>query len=346
VWEGRWQYVCCWSGWAIAPHSVIMFDFNDFINDGLCGEAYGAFLLDGHMAIAYCSAIIRAGLEEGVYTSDSLPPSPGPPPPQAGQIAFVRNGRIYRVNTDGGGLVQLTAGSNDGDPAWSPDGNRIAFTRISGDTTGIFVMDADGSNITRRTTSGSQPTWSPDGEWIAFVCVRAVQEPGLCKTRADGGSPAPDSIYHAAGQLQDPAWSPDGTRIAFMSDWAMYDIWFDIWTIAPDGSNRVALTTHTPEAPTPYEHYQPAWSPDGQRVAFVNCYWAFVTCSSSAVSVMSAGGSGVVHLVATSGFANPTWSPDGQVIAFASPTGIEWVSVDGNQRGGIIADGHSPAWRP
>ena len=61
---------------------------------------------------------------------------------------------------------------------------------------------------------------------------------------------------------------------------------------------------------------------------------------------MSASGSGVVHLVATSGFASPTWSPDGQVIAYASSTGIEWVSGDGNQRGRIIADGHSPAWRP
>jgi Tol biopolymer transport system component len=53
-----------------------------------------------------------------------------------------------------------------------------------------------------------------------------------------------------------------------------------------------------------------------------------------------------MRLAAASGFASPTWSPDGQVIAFASSNAIEWVSADGSQRGRIIADGHSPAWRP
>lgn len=346
VLAGRWKYACCWGGWAIEPHSVIIFDFSDFIDDGVCGEAYGAFLLDGHMAIAYCSALIQAGLEEGVYTSDPLPLNPGPPPPQAGQIVFVRNGAIFRVNTDGSDLQQLTTGPNDWDPAWSPDGNRIAFTRSSGDTTGIFIMDADGSNVVRRTMSGIQPTWSPDGAWIGFICRHGAQEPGLCKVRADGGSPTPDSMYLTSGQMRDPAWSPDWGRIAYISDWAMYDFWFDIWVIAPDGSNRTALTTHTPAHPTPYEHHQPAWSPNGQRIAFVNCYWAWATCSSSAVSVMSADGSDVVHLVAAGGLASPTWSPDGQLIAFASSNVIQWIRADGIQRGTIIADGHSPAWRP
>jgi PKD repeat protein len=345
VFPGRWEYACCWSGWAIEPHLIIVLDFADFMNDGVCGEAYGAFLLDGHLGIAYCSAAIRAGLEEGVYTTDPPTPSPGPPPPQAGQIAFVRNGQIHSANTDGSGVVQLTTGPADRDPAWSADGNRIAFTRaFSWDTTAIFVMDADGSNLVRL-TDGAQPTWSPDGEWIAFACWRP-NAPWLCKVRTDGTSTAPDTIYRDVNRLQEPAWSPDGTRIAYISDWARYDFWFDIWVIAPDGSSRTALTTHTPAAPTPYEHYQPAWSPDGRRIAFVKCYWAYFYCSASAISVINADGSGVVSLVAAGGFAHPAWSPDGQVIAFASSNRIEWVSADGTRRGWIIADGHSPAWRP
>jgi Tol biopolymer transport system component len=64
------------------------------------------------------------------------------------------------------------------------------------------------------------------------------------------------------------------------------------------------------------------------------------------IGVMNADGSGPTRLLATSGYAHPTWSLDGQVIAFGSPSGIEWVSADGSARGLIVANGHSPAWRP
>ena len=346
IYTGRWESAGSWGGWAIEPGTALILHFDAFESNESCGEGYGTFLLDGHMGVAYCWALIRAGLEEGVYTSSPVPSTPGPPPPQSGQIAFVRDGRIHLANSDGSGLVQLSTGPGDGDPAWSPDGSRIAFTRSSGGTSGVFIVNADGGNVVQRAASGGDPTWSPDGQWIAFACSDASSQQGICKVRAADDGTTPDTIVQTVGQVSGPAWSPDGTRIAYSSDWAMFDFWFDIWVVAPDGSSRTALITHTPEAPNPYEHYQPAWSPDGGRIAFVSCAWAFYFCSSSAVSVMSADGSGVVRLVAASGFAGPTWSPDGQVIAFASSNAIEWVSADGSQRGRIIDDGHSPAWRP
>ena len=345
TYTGRWTFACCWLGWAIEPGSIMLLDFDAFVDQSFCGgEGFGSFLFDGHLAISYCGIMIQAGLEEGVYSSDSLPSTPGPPPPQAGQIAFVRDGAIYLANTDGGGLLQLTSGPGDFDPSWSPDGRRIAFTRRTGGTAGVFIMDADGGNVVERVPLGSDPTWSADGAWIAFACVVSGQA-AICKVRADDQS-APVPVYQTIGQTGYPAWSPDGTRIALMSDAGFYDIWFDIWVVAPDGSQLSALTTHTPESPNPFEHYQPVWSPNGQRIAFVSCPWAFVSCSSSAVSVMSADGSDAVRLAAAGSFASPTWSPDGQVIAFSSSNAIEWVSVDGSQRGRIIDNGLSPAWRP
>lgn len=345
---GRWAPACCWGGWAIEPGSVIIFTFDGISasQGGVSepGVAYGAFLLDSHLGIAYNWVMIRNGFEEGVYSTDPRPGTPGPPPPQAGQIAFVRNGRIHVANTDGGGVVPVSAGPNDSAPAWSPDGTRIAFSRNSGDTTGIFIMDVDGGNVVQPTTSGDDPTWSPDGAWIAFTCRNV--ESDICVVRADGASTPPINVTQRGGVVAYAAWSPDGTRIAYTSDWAMFDLWFDIWVVSPDGSQQTALTTHTPADPNPYEHYQPAWSPNGRRIAFVLCYWAFTRCSSSAVSLINADGSGVVRLAAASGFASPTWSPDGQVIAYASSNAIEWVSADGNQRGRILDNGHSPAWRP
>jgi hypothetical protein len=77
------------------------------------------------------------------------------------QLAFVRDGQIWLVNSDGSAPVQLTAGPGDADPAWSPDGRRIAFARQGA----IHIMSADGSDVVRLTDrpAARQPTWSADG---------------------------------------------------------------------------------------------------------------------------------------------------------------------------------------
>ena len=69
-------------------------------------------------------------------------------------------------------LSDGTAG--DSDPAWSPDGNRIAFKSDRGGNTDIYVMHADGTDITRLTntaTGAREPAWSPDGSRIAFTSL-------------------------------------------------------------------------------------------------------------------------------------------------------------------------------
>jgi Tol biopolymer transport system component len=99
---------------------------------------------------------------------------------------------------------------------------------------------------------------------------------------------------------------------------------FDIWVMSLDGSQSTELRNHTASSPNASEQYQPARSPDGRRIALVECPWAFNLCSSGAVTVMNADGSGLVPVAVASEFAHPTWSPDGQ----------------------LIANGTTPAWRP
>ena len=74
------------------------------------------------------------------------------------QIAF-HNGGIYVMSADGGDPKRLT---DDPDvfPAWSPDGQQIAFMRSTQGPADIYVMDADGTNQ-RRLTGGDGPAWSP-----------------------------------------------------------------------------------------------------------------------------------------------------------------------------------------
>jgi TolB protein len=107
--------------------------------------------------------------------------------PDGSQIAFVSrrdgNDEIYVMKADGTGVTRLTSTSKDavGDapaadnaPSWSPDGHKIVFQRILGNTNGneeIYVMNADGSGQTRLTYYpgvDQDPDWSPNGRWIAF----------------------------------------------------------------------------------------------------------------------------------------------------------------------------------
>jgi len=98
-----------------------------------------------------------------------------------GQLGGPRkaNSDIYVMNADGSGIRRLThKRTYDGEPAWSPDGRKIAFQskrRVGGSSGEIYVMNADGSgkrNLTRNPAQDGSPSWSPDGRRIAFVSNR------------------------------------------------------------------------------------------------------------------------------------------------------------------------------
>jgi hypothetical protein len=274
--------------------------------------------------------------------ADTLYVAPEGPPPVAGQIAFSRDGKIYLANTDGTGLVQLTAGPADFYPSWSPDGSRIAFYR-DGNDGGIYVMGADGGSQVQLASAGQSPTWSPDGQWIAFAC-QVGGAGGICKVPADGDAATPVVVLASTGYVAFPAWSPDGSLIAFTSDYMMYDFVYDTWTMTLDGAEPLLLPRSRELWPS-CDEVQAAWSADGQRMA-VSTMCPFDGADPSSIAVRNRDGSGLTAITMASWYARPTWSPDGQIIAFASFNSIEWVTADGSQRGRIIENGTSPAWRP
>jgi Tol biopolymer transport system component len=133
-----------------------------------------------------------------------------------GKIAFSLYPHIDTMNPDGTGVTAVTQDASvwDREPAWSPDGTKIAFTRRTFGSCfcdRIYTIDADGSNPTERTDGGSDltPAWSPDGTKIAFARYEAGY-PYIWVMNADGSNPT-----HLAARGLDPAWSPDGTKIAF-----------------------------------------------------------------------------------------------------------------------------------
>jgi Tol biopolymer transport system component len=200
--------------------------------------------------------------------------------PDGTKIAFARdNGtgfnEIYVMNADGSRQTRLTESvandtsfshSGDFEPTWSPDGTKIAFTSyrdatIASPNTEIYVMNADGSGITRLTDefeSDLQPSWSPDGTKIAFTSYR--DNPGgqiseIYVMNADDGSDV-TRLTHSDRFGLDPNWSPDGTKIAFTRGG-------DIYFMNADGSEPTRLTRDNEQG-----EERPSWSPDGTKIAF------------------------------------------------------------------------------
>lgn len=273
------------------------------------------------------------------------------------QLAFVRDGQIYLVNSNGTGLTQLTKepGLFSYDPAWSPDGKRIAFTRGKGtdDVWEIFVMDATGANVVKRTSRGGynyDATWSPDGRKIAFTAVDSSADVYVMSAE-DDGSPA-RRITNRPGYDAEPTWSSDGRRIFFISDWRAYDFVRDLYVVdAADGANVAMVAAGPFFWPNVVLLFQPESSPDG-RIAVVECSTGYYDCETSTVAILRADGSNRVAVSTGRFFSGPTWSPGGGTLAFTASgcpgcaRSIRYVRADGSYEDTIIENGSNAAWRP
>lgn len=231
---------------------------------------------------------------------------------EPGAVLFVSNrsgsAQIHMMRADGSGERALTRGPEENtEPAWSPDGRRIAFTSYRDGNAELYVMDADGANPKRLTTerqTDNSPAWTPDGRivfrsmrdrWANFYVMDADGSnlKALTSTQLDKGS---------------PVISPDGRWIAFVGHGELGRSDIHVMSAAGGEAKNVTGTLSTAQKSFP------SWAPDSKRLAFVEARGLGLNIK--AIDPDGANPVSITDNVYTNAF--PIWSPDGKRIAFVS----------------------------
>ena len=210
-----------------------------------------------------------------------------------------------------GAEKQITFGDSDHeDPAWSPDGRKIAYLLVKDGKKVVHLMNPDGSGsepVTPATHSAIHPSFTPDGKAILYSTDDDLRPPAKNESDIYRINLATKNVTKlvSGGVNTFPVMSPDGRKIAYRK--IVGDMNSEVFVANADGSDPRNLTNHWT-----FEGW-PQWSPDGKTIAFAGNRGN----AGYQIFLMNADGSNVRLLAPTEGRGTaPKWAPDGRAVYF------------------------------
>ncbi|HZI99600.1 MAG TPA: hypothetical protein VFD22_02980 [Gemmatimonadaceae bacterium] len=231
----------------------------------------------------------------------------------ATRIAYVHNGLVRVVDSDGFNDKPLTRRGLSLSPAWHPSGRKLIYSKFLEGGAGTQLEEVDFATGKTRTISGGglniTPAYSHDGRYVVYASGNE-QGTDLMMTPVDSPGVVTRLTFGRGSDNGSPSFSPDGRQIAFFSSRSKFP---QIYTMDFDGTNIQLLTPFTPGVRS--YRAAPDWSPDGRAVAYEQQMGDFQ------VWMINVRDKEPRQLTSEGENEGPTWAPDGRHIALSSTRG-------------------------